>query len=276
MIVRVPFWKVQSIGNDFPLVHIPAEPLDLGSLAIAMCDRRFGVGGDGLLALERAEPLKLRMFNPDGTEDFCGNGLRCAAVHAHSIGWAGDRFIISHRGRNVQVCLGPTGDVTTVLGNASYDPDVVPLEAGMPAIFDGVIYADPRIEVRGSALTTGSTHVVVPTDALPRDEEFLDLGPKIENFKFYPNRTSVIWSEAVAPDHLRIRIWERGVGETLGCGTGSSAAAIDYLRREGRGGRVTVDNRGGTVVVEASRWDAPITVIGTAAQVFEGEFLWDR
>lgn len=136
--VRIPFWKLQSIGNDFPLVPLAdlralldetvRESLDalhppeaecfvspdwaatdlesvLARLAVAMADRRFGVGGDGLLA---AEPLGegrvlLRMFNPDGTEDFCGNGLRCAAVHAHARGWVGDAFTLEHLGRDVAV-----------------------------------------------------------------------------------------------------------------------------------------------------------------------------
>ena len=160
--VRIPFWKLQSIGNDFPLVHLAdlrallsagardraesarppaaecfvapdagATDLDglLARLAVAMADRRFGVGGDGLLAAEALGEgrVGLRMFNPDGTEDFCGNGLRCAAVHAHRRGWVGEAFVVEHLGREVAVRLGD-GRVTTDLGGATYAPAEVPIQ----------------------------------------------------------------------------------------------------------------------------------------------------
>lgn len=275
--MTIPFWKMVAIGNDFPLIHVPLpSPGDLRDLAIAICDRRFGVGGDGLLALERTDPLRLRMFNPDGTEDFCGNGLRCAAVHARSLGWARDQFVIHHGDREVPVRIGVDGGVTTELGRATYDPAAVPLKAGTGEIFDGAVYSGAGHTIVGSALTTGSTHVVIPVAKLPEDEEFLCLGPKIENFDLYPARTSVIWCETVSVDHLAIRIWERGVGETLGCGTGSSAAAADYMRRQGRGAGVQVDNRGGTVIVHATAWNEPLSVTGTANEVYSGEFDWKK
>jgi diaminopimelate epimerase len=97
----------------------------------------------------------------------------------------------------------------------------------------------------------------------------LELSPLIENAPQFPLRTSVIWSHEVAPMKLEIRIWERGVGETQGCGTGSSAAAIDYLRRLGKGGTVEVSNPGGSVWVTAKTWHSPISVLGEAREVFE-------
>ncbi len=268
------FWKLESIGNDFPLVHLEdCGDLPLDQLAIAMADRRFGVGGDGLLVLERSEPLRLRMFNPDGSEDFCGNGIRCASLHAHQLGWVGLSFEIIHGDQIVSVSITDTGAVSSKMAGALYRPDCVPLRLGAHEIFDAPVYWDEHEKVMGSALTTGSTHVVVPVLELPDEEEILRLGPKIEHFELYPIRTSVIWTREVSPDHLQIRIWERGAGETLGCGTGSSAAAADYLRRQGKGGRVRVDNPGGSVFVEASSWSAPILVEGRAESVFEGEFL---
>lgn len=300
MTVRIPFWKLQSIGNDFPLVHlddladllargavdraVPGEreaaecfvapdagatDLDglLMRLAVAMADRRFGVGGDGLLAASKMGDgrILLRMFNPDGTEDFCGNGLRCAAVHAHARGWVGDTFTIEHLGREVPVRIGG-GEVTTRLGGASYAPAEVPVQGEE-------LFRAPLPGGRmGSSLTTGSTHTVVWIDELPDDAAFFSESPLLEHHGLFPDRTSVMWTQEVAKDHLRLRIWERGVGETLGCGTGSTAAAVDYLRGEGRAGRVRVDNPGGTVFVS---WDplANVTEIeGVAEAVYEGEY----
>ncbi len=271
--MRVPFWKLQSIGNDFPLVHLEdlTPGLDRARLSLAICDRRFGVGGDGLLTLERGSKLRMRMFNPDGTEDFCGNGLRCAAVHARAMGWAEDRFVIEHGKIDVEVSI-EGAEVSTVLGGASYSPVDVPLQQGIGELFRGPVYWDENVELIGSALTTGSTHVIIPVASLPSDRELIDIGRKVEHFGLYPARTSVIWSREIERDHLQIRIWERGVGETLGCGTGSSAAVADYLRGEGRGGTVWVDNPGGTVRVQLKAWDAPITVSGTAEPVYSGEY----
>lgn len=300
MTVRIPFWKLQSIGNDFPLVHLDdlesilaqgagqrsiVEPKDvegcfsepdagatdldglLMRLTVKMADRRFGVGGDGLLAARPFGEGKvlLRMFNPDGTEDFCGNGLRCAAIHAHSQGWVGERFTIQHLGREVPVEIG-AGEVATHLGGASYDPAEVPLKG--TELFRATLPGG-RI---GSALTTGSTHLVLWVDALPEDEAFHTESPRLEHDALFPDRTSVMWTQVVGQDHLRLRIWERGVGETQGCGTGSAAAAVDYLRGEGRPGKVRVDNPGGTVYVS---WDATAnvtTIEGTAELVYAGEY----
>jgi diaminopimelate epimerase len=263
----VTFWKLQSIGNDFPLVHIEDRVFDFGPLAISMCDRRFGVGGDGLLAACKVgeERVLLRMFNPDGTEDFCGNGLRCAAVHARTQGWVGDTFTIEHLGREVPVRI-QNGQVTTRLGGAFYEPEAVPLRGAEQ-------FRAPLPGGRiGSSLSTGTTHTIVWVDELPGDQVFFAESPVLEVHEMFPERTSVIWTQEITTDHLKLRIWERGVGETQGCGTGSTAAAVDYLRGAGRAGRVRVDNPGGTVFVT---WD-PITnqteIEGTAEQVFAGVY----
>jgi diaminopimelate epimerase len=285
--MTIRFWKLQSIGNDFPLIHLEdvsamaaetgaSEEFLLTSLAIQMSDRKFGVGGDGLLALGREESdLRLRMFNPDGSEDFCGNGMRCAALHAHREGWIGRLCSIRHLNQVVPTSLDGDGFVSTVIGSASYDPSEVPT-TGIGELFNqntwsGMDSGMP-LSLFGSALTTGSTHVVIPTFALPDDDSFRSVSAKIEVAPQYPKRTSVIWRQELEPMKLKIRIWERGVGETLGCGTGSAAAAADYLRQKQKGGSVSVLNPGGAVVVSMERWDAPITVLGKAEHVYAGAF----
>ena len=217
--------------------------------------------------------LRLRMFNPDGTEDFCGNGLRCAALHAQGQGWVGAQFAIRHLDRLVPTQI--AGDlIRTELGPASYLPEDIPVqfEQDRDNTFDRVVWQDSSRSIRGSVLTTGSTHTIIP-GPLPDDATIDDLGPKIENAPQFPTRTSVMWVETLAPMVLQIRIWERSVGETQGCGTGSSAAAVDYLRRLGRGGTVEVRNPGGTVWVTAEAWNAPVSVKGEAREVFAGTWL---
>jgi diaminopimelate epimerase len=277
------FWKVQSIGNHFPLVLLDdvvateANSVDsqLERLAIDICKDHFGVGGDGLLAVGMEEgDVRLRMFNPDGTEDFCGNGIRCVARFATQQAWVQEQFNIRHLEQVIPVTV-KDGLIRTTLGEASYDPSKVPTSI-VGELFNETIFAD-RIDdwsvvLNGSALTTGSTHVVLTTGALPDDDGFVKVSKKLEHDPRFPKRTSVIWA-VIDGEALKIRIWERGVGETLGCGTGSSAAAIDWMRRRGRGGRIEVKNPGGSVWVEADSWRHPLTLEGTAEVLFEGDFL---
>lgn len=276
------FWKVESIGNHFPLIHLEsvtgATPdeitTNLSQLAIAMCREHFSIGGDGLLAVGMEEgDVRLRMFNPDGTEDFCGNGIRCAVQHVHEQGWVGETFNIRHLDRTVPITM-KDGVIFTEIGTASYDPKDVPTNI-QGELFNETIFAarvdDWSVVLQGSALSTGSTHVILPTGSLPDDEGFVKVSKMLEHDPRFPQRTSVIWAVRDG-DALKIRIWERGVGETFGCGTGSSAAAVDLMRRRGEGGRIEVKNPGGSVWVSADSWHHPITIEGTAKTLFEGEF----
>jgi diaminopimelate epimerase len=274
----IPFVKVESIGNDFVLTHSDAVAEDdLREFAKAVCERRFGVGSDGLLVIapRSTDSILLRMFNPDGTEDFCGNGLRCAAAYAHSMHWVDSAFRIEHLGRVVQAVMRPDGAIRTDIGTASFDPRRVPLDECSGELFMSTLeLEDATLTV--SAVTTGSTHTVILCDQLPRDREFFRMSRELEIHPLFPERTSVIWAQPLTEDEMRIRIWERGAGETMGCGTGSSAAAVVVMRARNRGGRIAVHNPGGSVVVEASAWDQPISISGRAEILYSGNFCWNR
>ncbi len=277
--MKIPFWKLESIGNDFPMFHLsdvatlgPDVDGALKKLAIFASDRRFGIGGDGILAVGlEGEDVRLRMFNPDGSEDFCGNGIRCAARHVHELGWVGFEFNILHLDRKVP-CSVEHEKISTTIGIADYTPEKVPHKNGElfnQTVWSGMDSGMP-LSLFGSALTTGSTHVVIPTTVIPDDDGFVSISSKIEVDPLYPQRTSVIWTKEVEPMKLQIRIWERAVGETQGCGTGSSAAAADYLRRKGKGGTVEVINPGGSIFVSMGSWNSPITIVGEAREVYRG------
>lgn len=273
----IPFLKVEAIGNDFVLVDLAVlESLgvseeQLPAIARHVAPRRFGIGSDGLLALDtRPRPLRMRMFNPDGTEDFCGNGLRCAALFATTRAGVESAFTIHHLGREVPTRVSQDGTIQTQIGPASFEPDAVPLIGA--ELFESPLEVDGQ-ELIVSALSTGSTHTVLFGESLPDDETFERLGPAIEHHPRFPERTSVIWAAPEGSDTLRIRIWERGAGETLGCGTGSSAAAAAWLRRQGRGGTITVHNPGGTLRIKMEAWNAPIEVEGEAQLLYDGFWI---
>lgn len=275
--MRLPFWKVQAVGNDFVLVHSDDAPPSraVSEVARVVCERRTSVGADGLLVLGTQDGrLSLRMFNPDGSEDFCGNGLRCAAVHAVLHGLAeGSAFTIQHGAQSVPIEVSGGAShlrrVRTRLQAASFDPDRVPLAAGIGEVVERT-WPVGEGQVILTALTTGSTHTVISATGRPENSLFAELSARLEHDPWFPERTSVVWAWPVDEGSIAIRIWERGVGETLGCGTGSAAAAAVWARKSGKGGRLVVHNPGGDVIVVMDDWRSPILVESDAEEVYAG------
>ena len=277
------FHKYVSIGNDFVLLEESevkrwmgeTAHLDLAysKLAIALCNRKFGIGSDGLLTFaERDGSVVMRMFNPDGTEDFCGNGLRCAALHAKRNGLADKQVTILHLGREVPATFSLGGWIDVGLPRPSFAPADVPIADGVGEIYDRAMRAGNH-NVRACSVNVGSTHTVLRVEGPPTDEEFKELGPAIENHDWFPQRTSVIWCWPRDDrfNAFAIRIWERGVGETLGCGRGSAAAAACIFME-----RPVVDaeikNPGGDCAVALGP-DGTLVTSAKARHVFSGETL---
>ena len=264
--MNIKFWKVQAAGNDFVLVHHEdVLAVDLPELARKVSERGFSIGSDGLLVVAPTDAgLHLRMFNPDGSEDFCGNGTRCAAMHAHQLGWVGNSFVIEHLGRKVPAEIQRGGMVRVTLPPSTIVPDHVPYipshEGGDKITVEGV---------EGSPISTGSTHFIVFRDYAVPDSEFLVKSPLIEVSPVFPERTSIMWTRVLEPGQISLRIWERGAGETLGCGTGSCAAAAIYLKEFGYEGEVEVQNPGGTIYVKVLE-DGQIQMSSVPASVYEG------
>lgn len=285
MIGKFPFTKMQAVGNDFVVAEAAQWPSDTdwSGLSLALCDRKFGIGGDGLLVLERSTiaDVRMRMFNPDGSEDMCGNGLRCIALLAHTRG------------------LLKAGTVETLDGiravtvdAASYPASIVaemavPLFAprDLPAlVFDNrENMLDYSLEIDGygtqvvSTVNTGSTHTIVWSDELPGDDVFFTVSPQIERHPVFPQRTSIMWAKVLSDGgtgtdaHLQLRIWERGAGETLGCGTGACAAAIlAVVQGKVSGNSVAVRSKGGTLHILSRGMDAPLQMTGPAEIVYTG------
>jgi len=280
------FSKIQGLGNDFLVIDgrdlAPDEadgsaPLGLdGARVRRLCDRRFGVGGDGvILALppRQGGELRMRIFNADGTEpEMCGNGIRCLA-----------RFLADHEGAapgrtwQVETLAGrivpelrPEGLIRVDMGPPFLDPAAVPttLPIGPAGLPQG------ELEVEGQWLTAaaagmGNPHVVVPVADVAA-VELEQLGPLLEHHDAFPARTNVHFVQVLAPDHLVMRVWERGAGPTLACGTGACATLVACHRLGLSAGRARIDLPGGPLEIEWDGADGPVFMSGPAEVVFEG------
>lgn len=272
----ISFSKMVGTGNDF--VVCAAEQLsgiDTAAFARFACDRHYGVGSDGLLIISRgSQPnsVYMKMHNPDGTEDVCGNGMRCTANWAKIHGLVDvDRFSIETIDGSKQAVIRPDGLVMVDMGKARYTPALVPC----------LTQQEGPVTVRVGAhemiihpVSTGSTHGVWFCDELPDDETFYEIGPAIENHPLFPQKTSLMCTKRLSDSELQIRIWERGAGETLGCGTGACAAAVVAMDNGLTGPLVCVHSKGGEAVVERSP-DGGITLTGEATQIYEGHLAYD-
>ena len=278
--MEIAFKKMQGVGNDFIVIDArDGIQADWTEVAVRMCRRHFGIGSDGLLVIgdEAGADARMDMFNPDGTRDFCGNGLRCVARYVAdrlSLDGPTELRIATMAGtRWSRVTYGPSGATVTVdMGEPRFDPASIPMAVDAP---DAVDYELPLSEgkLKVTALSTGTAHAVTFVDTLPDDATFLKVSDKVEMHPLFPERTSVMWVRKESDSRLAMRIWERGAGETLGCGTGACAAAV-AARRKGMVGRtVTVVTRGGELTIT---WDEGQSVLmtGPAEYVFEGSFAW--
>ena len=270
--MSIPFRKMQGAGNDFIVVQ--GEEHNWAALAPLLCSRRRGIGADGILVAlpsEKAD-LRMRMFNPDGTEDECGNGLRCICLYAHHLGLVQGRAFTVETLSGIRACevleSGARPMVRTGLGRADLRPSSVPVvwPEGNALGYPLRLGAET---LDAYSLSTGTAHTVI--FEIPDEARFQHLSPRIEVHPLFPERTSVLWTKIESQERARVRIWERGAGETLACGTGAAAVAVAAYVSERAGPRLEVVSRGGTLTVEVSE-NLEIELTGPAEFVFEGEW----
>lgn len=269
--MKIRFTKMQGAGNDFLVVR--GEEQDWPALAPALCSRHFGVGSDGILVALPSEAAEvcMRMYNPDGSEDECGNGLRCLALYALRRGFVSrPDFRVETLSGIKQVRVADRGSpealVTADMGRAQLAPTAI------PALFPGDSALGMPVEVEGErllvyALSTGTAHTVI--FEIPDEQRFQRLSPALERHLLFPERTSVMWTEVLGPDRVKLRIWERAAGETMACGTGACAVAVAAYLTGRTGSCVDVISSGGTLRVEVGE-DLAVRLTGPAAFVFEG------
>lgn len=276
----IPFVKMHGIGNDFVVLDCIRHPLpndfDFPVVAQAMCDRHFGVGADGLLSLEPStdeSDIRMRMWNPDGSEDMCGNGLRCVAHLTHARGYVGESFRVQTLAGTRDARITAPNGVRVSMGAPDFSPQNVPLARTEPLI-EGRIELDGHTFHHVTSLSTGSTHTVIFGDSLVSDATFSTWSPRLEVAPLFPQRTSIMWAHQLESNRFGVRIWERGAGETLACGTGACAVAV-AARITGRADdAVGVRSRGGELRIEWDEARGQIWKSGPVTPVFEG--VWHR
>lgn len=269
------FTKMHGLGNDFVVLDATTGPLELSTAHLRfLADRHFGVGCDQILQVEPPrEPetdFFYRIFNADGGEvEQCGNGARCFVRYVHERGMTAKTEIrVGTRGGIIVPRLEPDGQVTVDMGVPVFDPPRIPFEASERALTYQLQLLDKTIII--SALSVGNPHVVQVVenvDIAPLASE----GPLIEKHPRFPQRVNAGYMQIVDRGHIRLRVYERGTGETLACGSGACAAVAAGMLRGLLDARVTVETRGGKLGISWAGEGRPVWMTGPAVTVFEGE-----
>ncbi len=274
------FTKMHGLGNDFVMVDAFEEKLDEATLperARELCDRHFGIGADGLILVlpSRVANFRMRIFNPDGSEpESCGNGIRCFARFVYDRKKTAETTLTVETLGGVQtlklnVAGGTVQTVRADLGEPAFARRLIPMrgpEEG-EALNEKVKADGARLDV--TCLSVGNPHCVTFVDDVERFP-VEKLGPQLENHSLFPRRTNVEFVQVLNRRELRVRVWERGVGETLACGSGACASVIAAARTERADRRATVLLLGGELQIE---WcgDGHVQLTGPAVEVFTGE-----
>jgi diaminopimelate epimerase len=289
------FAKYHGTGNDFVMVEDRDDRIALTpDLIAALCDRRFGVGADGLIRVTGSDgaaaaglqdqvasaDLFMDYYNADGaTAEMCGNGIRCVAKLAFEGGLT-DRtqLAVATRGGLKRVWFEPNGGVvstaTVDMGEPAFERSSIPMQGPPEERFLTEAIDVDGMSFKASALSMGNPHLVLFVDRDPDAMDVRGIGPELEHDPRFPNRTNV---EFVAPAQggLKVRVWERGVGETMACGTGACASLVAAHLAGLAPRRAEVRFPGGTIEVDW-REDGPVWITGPAERVYEGTLDPDR
>jgi diaminopimelate epimerase len=275
--LTIEFHKIHGAANDFVVIDGRGRAEDWAALAVRACDRRRGVGGDGLLVLEPPSTghadFRMRYHNADGSEaEMCGNGIRCMAKFALDIGATEKLELTWDTGAGIvrtEVLEHGKAEATVRVNMGA--PRLTP--ADIPVAGSGDMIREQPFAVDGTSLeltcvSMGNPHAVTYVDsvaAFPLER----LGPLVEHHASFPRRTNFEIVEVLAPDHLRMRVWERGVGETMACGTGACAVAVASHLVRGTADTVSVDLPGGRLLVHWADGE-DVLMTGPAETVFVG------
>jgi diaminopimelate epimerase len=274
------FVKMHGAGNDYVYVDCFNNPMphDPAGLSRRISDRHFGVGSDGLILICPSEQAdaRMRMFNADGSEaEMCGNGVRCVAKYLHDCGLVRKPRLTVETGRGVltldlEVRDGLVRQVTVDMGEPILE------SARIPTALPGDPPRDAALEVAGQTLrvtcvSMGNPHCVTYVDDVT-DEVVLGVGPKVERHPAFPRRTNAEFVRVNRPGDVTVRVWERGSGETLACGTGACAVAVAGVLTGRTQRRVVAHLPGGDLQLYWSEKDNHVYLTGPAVEVFSGEW----
>ncbi len=274
------FTKMHGLGNDY--IYIDAINQDLSGydparLAVVLSDRHFGIGGDGiiLIAPSQHHDFTMRIFNPDGSEaEMCGNGIRAFAKYVYEHGFT-DQVNLSIETAaglikpSLQVQDGVVSLVRVDMGPPRLNRADIPMEgqpADQPVIGEQLAVGDETFVI--TCVSMGNPHCVIFVDEIT-DELVLGYGPQIENHPVFPQRTNVEFVQVLGAHEARMRVWERGAGETLACGTGASAGTVAAILNGCCAAAVKMHLRGGGLGIEWREGES-VFLTGPAAETFSG------
>jgi diaminopimelate epimerase len=277
----VAFRKYHGLGNDFILIddRDRSEPSLSPEQSAGLCDRNFGVGGDGVIfALQsHSQDFQMRIYNSDGSEpEMCGNGIRCMAQFLRDLGETADRYSIETRAGLIVPVMKDDGTITVDMGEPVLKASLVPTT--LEPNFEGESVVKQSYECNGkqwkiSCVSMGNPHAIIFVD----DVEAVDLsgdGPALEKAPVFPAKTNVEFVQVVSPNHLKMKVWERGAGPTLACGTGACALTVAAIRAgkiPANSGPVRVTLPGGDLFIEwQASGDNKVYMTGPASFAFEG------
>jgi len=273
--MRLQFTKMQGLGNDFVVIDGVRQRVALTpALVRRLADRRFGVGCDQVLLVEPAPrddvDFRYRIFNADGGEvEQCGNGARCFVKFVRDQGLTTQREIrVDTAGGVIAPLLRDDGEVSVDMGVPRFAPAEIPFLADDDAIVRRLDVNGATVEI--TVVSMGNPHavqVVADVDAAPVTTQ----GPLIEHHPRFPQRVNAGYMQVRDRANIRLRVWERGAGETLACGTGACAAVVAGVMRGLLDPVVRVETRGGALTIAWPGPGAPVTMTGPATTVFEGD-----
>lgn len=275
--MKIRFTKMQAYGNDYVYIDAINQelPKDLNELARFVSNRHFGIGSDGMVLIcpsDKAD-FRMRMFNPDGTEaEMCGNATRSIGKYVYDHGLTNKtHFILETLGgpRTIDLTItdGMVSNIRANIGKPIFDPKLIPVNTDKKEfIMEDVKILDKTFKM--SSLSWGNPHTVIFVDNV-MDFDVEKYGPAIEcNTEVFPKKTNVTFAEIVNKDYIKIREWERGTGETIGCGTGCSTAVVFAYRLGLTNNKCTVEQIGGPLEIEYSD---ELYMKGPSNFVFESE-----
>lgn len=274
------FTKMHGAGNDYVYINGFEEPIaDPAALAIALSNRQFGIGSDGLILIlpSQCADLRMRMFNSDGSEsEMCGNGIRCVAKYAYDHHLVDKLEITVETGagiRTLQLFPGTSGKIERVkvnMGRPRLTRGEIPMtgEPGAQVVNQQLQALDRTFHF--TAVSMGNPHCVIFVDNVA-EFPLEKYGPAIEKHPLFPNRTNVEFVEILSPKEVRQRTWERGAGETLACGTGASAVCVAGVLNGLTERRILNHLSGGDLELDWTE-EGHLDMTGPAVEVFSGEY----
>ena len=272
------FTKMQGLGNDYVYVNCFEEKIENPSeLAVKVSDRHFGIGSDGLILIRPSEvaDFRMTMFNADGSEsEMCGNGIRCVGKYVYDYGLTDKTEVSVETLAGIKYLKflikdGKVDMVTVNMGEPILKPELVPVVGEGDAVIDSPIEVDGK-EYKMTCVSMGNPHSVVFVDDVD-NFPLHEVGPLFEHHKAFPRRVNAEFCQVIDRTHAKMRVWERGTGETLACGTGTCATAVACILNGKTEDKVTITLLGGDLII---RWDREKNVIymtGPARVVFDGE-----